>query len=150
VAVTITSFRQVFRAFNDLGKFPDDAIAYYTALGVNFLSGAASGAGHRFDALILDHAVGLFVAHHLVLDARDADVTAITGAIPGELEGVATAKSADKVSINMDTKAVTFENEGFWNMTRFGVQLMNLARMFGAGGIQLGTPGGDVDLLGWG
>lgn len=82
----------------------------------------------------------LFVAHHLTLDARDAAAVA-AGGVPGELKGPAASKSVDKVSVSYDTKAVTFEDQAFWNLTRFGIQLYNLARLIGAGGVQLGAQG---------
>lgn len=139
MTVSVESFRATFRAFNDPGKFPDDAVTYYIQLATNFLAGSALSAGNRFDPLSLDRAVSLYMAHQLTLDARDVDAV-VAGAVPGELEGVATAKAVDKVSISMDSKAVTFDDEPFWNQTRFGVQLIDLVRMFGAGGIQLGVP----------
>ncbi len=152
MTVTAESFRLKFRAFNNPGTYPDESITDYIALAMNFLAGSSSAAGNRFDPVSLDRAVGLYVAHNLALDARDADAAAAdTGAVPGELEGPATGKAVDKVSVNMDTKAVTWENEAYWNMTRYGIELINLARMFGAGGIQLGTPtAADVDWFGWG
>lgn len=149
MAVTPESFRATFRAFNDPDLSPEAAVNYYIQLALNMLAGSASGAGNRFDAITLDRAVGLYVAHHLALDAKDMDAKT-AGAIPGEVEGVATAKAVDKVSVSMDASTVTWENEPFWNSTRYGVALLDLVRMFGAGAIQIGTPqGGDIDLFGW-
>jgi hypothetical protein len=136
MTMTATTFRQLYRQFNDVGAVPDVTLNFWFGLAMNFMAGSNSGAGNRFDPVTLDHAVALFTAHHLTLDARDVATTA-AGGVPGELKGPATAKSVDKVSQSYDTKAVTFENEAFWNQTRFGVQLLNLAQMFGAGGIQV-------------
>jgi hypothetical protein len=139
MSVNPESFRTAFRMFNDPGKYPDDTVTYYITLAMNMLAGSNSAAGNRFDPVSLDRAVGLYVAHNLALDARDMEADQ-TGGTPGELEGPATAKAVDKVSVSSDTKAVTWENEPYWNQTRFGIALMDLVRMFGAGGIQLGTP----------
>lgn len=84
----------------------------------------------------LDLAAALFIAHHLVLGRR-RQLTAAAGGTPGEVQGPKTAKAVDKVSASMDTAAVTFENAAFWNMTDYGVQLMQLIRLFGAGGVQI-------------
>lgn len=149
MTVTAESFRQSFRAFNDPDLSPEATVDYYISLAMNALNGASSAAGNRFDAVTLDRAVGLYVAHYLALDARDMD-TAAAGGVAGEVKGPATSKTVDKVSVSTDTKAVTWENQAFWNLTRYGTELYNLVRLFGAGGIQLGVPSNnDVDLFGW-
>lgn len=136
--VTNETFRAVFRVFADTGDYPDDAVTFYINTAVSFLSGSASFGGCRWGDQ-LDYGTMLFVAHHLALDQRDV-LAVKNGGIPGELVGPATSKSVDKVSVNRDVKSVTFEDEAFWNQTRYGVQLMNLAKMAGMGGVQLGGP----------
>lgn len=136
--MTPTLFRQIFREFAEPDTSPDDAITFYIGLAGNFLNGSDASVGQRWDATTLDYGVGLFVAHHLALSQR-AVATAQAGGIPGDVRGPATAKSVDKVSTSYDTKAVTWENEAFWSQTVYGIRLVDLARMFGAGGVQLGT-----------
>lgn len=138
--VTPASFRQLFRAFADASNYPDIAINNWIGIALSFLTGSAMYGNARWGSNV-DYATGLFVAHHLALDRRD-ELTALNGGVPGEVRGPASAKSVDKVSANYDTRAVTFENEAFWNSTRYGVNLLQLAMMVGAGGIQFGTPGG--------
>lgn len=135
--VTPESFRAAFRAFADSGQYSDGTIEYWVTVATGFLDPNRWGTS-------LDYGVGLFAAHHMVLDARDVQVTT-AGGVPGDVNGPATAKQIDKVSKSMDTKAVTIENADFWNMTTYGIRFMRLAKQFGAGGIQLGTtppPGG--------
>jgi|SRR6185312_1383835 len=141
MSVTTESFRETLRAFKDQGDYPDAAIAFYVSLAVTAFTGANSGQGNRIanDPPTLDYATMLFTAHHLVLDKRD-EQAADAGGVPGEVEGPATAKSVDKVSYSADTQAVTWDNEAFWNQTRYGIQLINLVRMYGAGGVQVGLP----------
>lgn len=147
MTMTVELFRQQFRAFNDPDLSEDGAVNYYIGLATNFLTGGSQGS--RWDSITLDRAVGLYVAHHLVLDARDAQAVSGGGGIPGELEGVATGKTVDKVSITQDAELVSFENEPFWNQTRYGVALMELVRLFGAGGVQIGVPTAqDLDTFG--
>lgn len=139
--MTPTLFRSIFREFAEPDTSPDDAINFYIGLATNFLNGSTSSVGQRWDATSLDYGIGLFVAHHIALSQR-AVATAQAGGVPGEVKGPATAKAVDKVSQSFDSKAVTWENEAFWNSTQYGVRLVDLARMFGAGGVQLGTCGG--------
>lgn len=139
--MTPTLFRSIFREFAEPDTSPDDAITFYIGLATNFLNGSESSVGQRWDATSLDYGIGLFVAHHLALSQR-AVATAQAGGIPGDVRGPATAKTIDKVSTSYDTKAVTWENEAFWSQTTYGVRLVDLARMFGAGGVQLGADGG--------
>ncbi len=132
--MTPTLFRQVYRALADPDKTPDEVLVYYFGLAANFLN------AKRFDPTSLDFAVGLFTAHHLTLDLRD-EATSAAGGIPGDVRGPSTQKTTDKVSQGYDTKAVTYENAGFWNSTRYGVRLWDLMMSFGAGGIQVDGAG---------
>ena len=134
-------FRSIFREFAEPDTAPDDAINFYIGLAQNFLNGSNSSVGQRWDATSLDYGIGLFVAHHIAISQR-AVATAQAGGVPGEVKGPSTAKAIDKVSQSYDTKAVTWENEAFWNQTQYGIRLIDLAKMFGAGGVQLGVCGG--------
>lgn len=140
--MTPTLFRSIFREFAEPDTSPDDAINFYIGLATKFLNGSTSSVGQRWDDTSLDYGIGLFVAHHIALSQR-AVATAQAGGVPGEVKGPATAKAVDKVSQSFDSKAVTWENEAFWNQTQYGVRLVDLARMFGAGGVQLGADGSD-------
>lgn len=93
---------------------------------------------NRWDPLVIDYGAGLFVAHHLVLEARNA-ATANAGGIPGTVEGVRTAKSVDKVAISYDAQSVALEGAAFWNMTSYGIRFYQLTRAYGTGGAQLGA-----------
>lgn len=141
-------FRSLFREFAEPDVAPDDAINFYIGLAQNFLNGSESSVGQRWDATSLDYGIGLFVAHHIAISQR-AVATAQAGGVPGEVKGPSTAKAIDKVSQSYDTKSVTWENEAFWNQTQYGVRLIDLARMFGAGGVQLGVCGGEASTGLW-
>jgi hypothetical protein len=135
--VTPTLFRQIYRALANPDKTPDAVLEYWFGIAENSLSGSTS---QRWDPISLDQGIGLYAAHYIVLDLRDI-ATVAAGGIPGELKGPSTAKGTDKVTQSYDTKAVTFENEPFWNQTRYGVALLELAYRFGAGGIQVDGAG---------
>lgn len=84
----------------------------------------------------LDRGVMLYVAHHLALQVRDQRAGR-TGGGAGQMSGPVASKAVDKVSVSYDTGAATIEGAGDFNLTTYGVQFSRLARMFGAGGIQL-------------
>lgn len=125
-----TQFRTDFPEFTDATTYPDSSVNFW--LNVASISlpecrwGAWWGLGQE-----------LFTAHHLVLAAQAVDDASL-GITPGGVDGPATAKAVDKVSVSMDASAVTLEDGGFWNMTRYGIQLLQFARMVGTGGIQFG------------
>lgn len=135
--VTPASFRQQFPAFRDPGVYEDGPISLYIQVAGNLLD------ANRWDTL-LDYGTMLFVAHHLVLAARD-DATVAAGGIGGDVKGILTAKSVDKVAASYDASSVSIEDGDFFNMTRYGIEFLRLAKQFGAGGVQITggiAPGG--------
>lgn len=83
-----------------------------------------------------DQGIELCTAHHLVLAARD-EATAAIGGTPGQVTGPQSSKAVDKVSASYDTGAATIDDAGMWNLTTYGVRYLTLARLMGAGGMQL-------------
>lgn len=81
----------------------------------------------------------LFVAHYLVLYAREAEATSNgdDASFAGQVQGVETSKTVDKVSVSFDVSKVTLEDAGHWNMTTYGIQFFQLVQMVGMGGVQL-------------
>jgi hypothetical protein len=136
VTVSVTSFRQNFPAFADPGVYDAAPITMYIGLAVNCFQNAM-----RWDPNAIDYGTGLFVAHHLVLEAR-ANQTADIGGIPGTVEGVRNNKSVDKVAVGYDVESATIKGAAFWNMTTYGVRFWQLTGLYGMGGAQIGTPFG--------
>jgi hypothetical protein len=85
---------------------------------------------------LLDHGTGLYVAHQLAA-TQPAQAASRRGGIAGQGGGVVQSKSVDKVSVSYDTGAITVEGGGDWNATTYGRQFLQLARLVGAGGVQL-------------
>ena len=136
MSVTPASFRQTFPEFKDAGVYTDIQITAYTTLAGNLLDPVRWG-------VILDYGTSLYVAHRLALSRRD-QLTQRVGGVPGEVKGPATAKSVDKVSGSFDSASVTLEDQGQWNLTRYGIEFMQLARQFGSGGMQISGACGPV------
>ncbi|QEE24519.1 DUF4054 domain-containing protein [Rhodanobacter glycinis] len=128
--ITTDQFRIDFPEFADSSVYSDAVISFWLGIAAVSLSecrwGAWWGLGQE-----------LFTAHNIVLAAQSVEDASL-GITPGEVDGPATAKSVDKVSVSKDASAVTLEDGGFWNMTRYGIQLLQFARMVGSGGIQFG------------
>lgn len=127
--MTPATFRANFPEFSCTKNYPDSAVEFWFTVADGLLN---------FDrwANLYDYGTQLIVAHHLAIASRDS-AAAQAGGIPGTVQGVQSSKSVDKVSVSYDTKAVTNETEAFWNMTTYGIRLIQLSRMVGAGGIQL-------------
>lgn len=128
-ALTPDQFRADFPAFNDTVLFPDSSIQMWLDVSVNMFNVPRWGT-------LLNLGTELWVAHNLTLDARDQD-TAYIGGLPGEMEGVVSSKSVDRVSVGYDTAAAMLERAGTYALTSFGLRYLQLARMIGAGGLQV-------------
>lgn len=130
----VKSFRNDFPEFQDWNYYPDAQINFWLGIGNTLLNASAWGE-------ILDHGLELFIAHHLAM-ARQNSAAAATGAVPGQATGVVTAKAVDKVSVAYDTSVGVLENAAHFNLTTYGTQFIYLARLVGAGGIQVSGCGG--------
>ena len=81
----------------------------------------------------------LFVEHNLALEAAAA-VPAGSGQSPGMLHGVVSSESVGAVSVAYDTGMAAESDAGHWNLTVYGERFIRMARLIGAGPIQLGVP----------
>lgn len=125
------TFRQSLPEFASTDDYPSFNVQMYLRIGRKMLPES------RWEDC-LDDGLTLYVAHYLVLYSRNRSASETVGPDGvGNVVGVETAKSVDGVSVAMDVGAVTFADAGHWNQTSYGVQLYQLALMFGAGGIQL-------------
>lgn len=124
-----TAFRTMFPEFGDKPTYPDGSISFYLGLAVGFVNADAWGDN-------TDYGIGLFTAHHLSISARD-QLAAEAGGVGGQVNGILSAKTVDKVSSSYDTASVSLVDAGFWNMTSYGIKFLMFARLLGAGGIQL-------------
>lgn len=123
------TLRRHFPEFANANDYPDEQIEFCMSIA------DASLPQSRWRKM-WDQGCELHTCHQLAISAQHQ--RAIKGrAIPGQVEGPATAKSVDKVSKSMDTGAVTHEGAGWYNLTSYGVQLYQMIRIVGAGGLQL-------------
>ena len=127
--MTSDDFRQDFPEFADETKYPDSLVDFWLTVSVSLVNPDRWG-------VLTDQGIELCTAHHLVLSARDEQVASI-GGIPGQMTGPQSSKAVDKVSASYDTGAATIDDGGFWNLTTYGVRYLTLAKLMGAGGMQL-------------
>jgi hypothetical protein len=132
MAVIPQTFRGAFPEFKDPGVYTDAAINLLITLAGNLMN------PDRWDSTIIDYGTQLFIAHNLALDQRNLR-SARFGGTPGSVPGVLTQKAVDKVSASYDVASVTLADGGFWNMTIYGIRFLELARMMGSGGLQIGN-----------
>lgn len=124
-----SAFRVNFPEFADTTVYTDAQVTFWSTIAESLLPECRWGT-------LLKLAVMLFTAHQLAIATRNQQ-TAAVGGTPGQVTGPLSAKAVDKVSASYDTGAVALDDAGFWNMTTYGIQLYQMYRMFGAGGIQL-------------
>lgn len=124
-----SSFRESMPMFVDTGLYPSVQFNFYLNMGKKLLPES------RWDDL-LDEGLTFFVAHYLTLYQRGMLASDVGGDV-GKVTGNETSKSVDSVSKSMDVSSVSLTDAGQWNQTTFGIQFLQLARMIGAGGIQL-------------
>lgn len=123
------SFRESMPMFADVSLYPSAQFNFYLNMGKKLLPES------RWDDL-LDEGLTFYVAHYLTLYQRSMLASDVGGDV-GKVVGNETSKSVDSVSKSMDVSSVSLTDAGHWNQTTFGIQFLQLARMIGAGGIQL-------------
>lgn len=125
----IATFRETFPEFADIVKYPDAMITFWSALAT------AQVNCNRWRTQTL-MGISLYTAHELVLAAQNQKAGVIGGS-PGQQAGPANSKTVGSVTASYDASTTTEKDAGYWNLTTYGKQFIRLARIFGAGGIQL-------------
>jgi hypothetical protein len=127
MALTKDTFRARFPAFGTRNPkatelYPDESIDMWVGIGAQRVS------ADRFGDMY-DHALGLFVAHNLTIEATAVDAGGgfvASGIVQSERVGdVGTTYSNEKVSI---------DGAGDWNLTTYGRQYIQLCQLYAAGG----------------
>ena len=131
MTITNASFRVDFPEFGDTTAFPDQQVNFW----LNYAQ-LSLDAGRW--STWLDLGTELWMAHNLTMEAR-AIMEAANGNNPGITTGAINSKSADKVSVGFDTGASTEEKGGHWNTTIYGTRYFRMAKMIGAGPVQIGV-----------
>lgn len=131
MTVTATSFRAAFPAFKDPATYTDPEIAFWIAFALLRHNTERWGD-------LLDMGVQLFVAHNLSLE-YNALAAQTSGQGAGAVVGILTSVNADGVSWARSAPQ-TRVDDGHWALTSYGMRWREMARMMGAGGLQIGVP----------
>jgi hypothetical protein len=124
---TPETFWQAFPAF---ASVPQSQVAFWIGYADKLLYDVCRWSDMR------EYGISLVVAHQLTLAARDNSVAA-AGGLPGSVQGAVSSKSVGGVSVSYDTSSAVLSDGGYWNLTSFGIQFLQLARLVGSGGFQL-------------
>lgn len=123
--VTYADFIALFPEFGDTSVYPVAQFNAWEPIAVVSLN-----VGRLL--LVWKLAVGLFVAHNMVLSARNA-AAATAGQIVGQTNGVLTSKEVGDVSASYDASVVAIQGAGYWNATSYGARLYKMFQSYGTG-----------------
>lgn len=125
----IDVFRTTFPEFNDVVRYPTEMIEFWASLAM--LQVLPSRWKRCWN-----QGVSLYVAHEISLAAQNVK-TSRSGGTPGTFGGVANSKTVGGASVSYDSNSTSEKDAGYWNLTNYGRQFLRLAKIFGAGAIQL-------------
>ena len=129
VSFSVEVFRTQFPEFSNNIAYPAATIEFWSALAVLQVPQQVWG-----NAWL--QGVSLYTAHEITLAAQNAKSAAI-GGVPGSSGGIANTKTVGSVTVGYDSNATSEKDAGYWNLTTYGKQFIRLARLFGAGALQL-------------
>ena len=132
--MTPTDFRAIFPEFGPT-IYSDALVTFWLGVAANLINPTRWGS-------LTNQGTALLTAHYLVManEASQLSAAQVAAGGAGSLGGVIgpeTSKSVDGVSVTQDIGSVTLEGGGNFNRTQYGVQYLQLARMMGAGGMQI-------------
>lgn len=125
----IPGFRASFPEFADTAVYPDPMILVWSTL-------AEAQVLECVWKTVQPLGVQLYTAHELTLAAQNVRIAAF-GGIPGTSGGIANTKTVGSVTVGYDSVTTGEKDAGYWNLSNYGKQFIRLARIFGAGAIQL-------------
>jgi Protein of unknown function (DUF4054) len=129
----VSGFRAAFPEFGDTTVYPDSLINTWAGLATAMVVQC------RWKSQWL-LGVYLYIAHEVTLEAQSR-ATATNGGTPGQNSGVPNQKAVGGVNVSYDSQSNSEKDAGWWNLTTYGKQFYRLARIFGAGAVQLGGGG---------
>lgn len=124
MTIVYADFIAAFPEFGNTALYPQTQINFWIPQAYRQLN------AFRFGAEI-DLAAMLFVAHNIVLSARESKSSA-AGQVAGSVTGPMSSKSIGPLSISY-SGATSIDGAGAYNYTSYGQRLYNLMRAYAAG-----------------
>lgn len=124
-----TQFRLDFPEFSDTARYPDSQLTFWATVAEQQVVACVW-------KTLWPTGVKLYVAHEITIASQNVKA-ALVGGIPGTSGGIANNKTVGSVTVGYDANTTTEKDAGWWNRTTYGQQFIRLARIFGAGCIQL-------------
>lgn len=130
MTLTASQFRADFPAFGNRATYSDGDVNFWILVATRMVNNAP-----RWCEMIT---LGqeLFTAHNLVIEAQNL-AASMRGIPPAGNAGPIVSKSVDKVSTAYDAGSAMEDGAGHWNLTIFGRRFIHMARMMGAGPLQV-------------
>lgn len=125
----IPTFRAEFPEFADTVAYPTTQVAFWASV-------AEALVNPCLWCHLTTFGVKLYVAHEITLARQNVSAASVGGS-PGQSGGIANNKTVGAVSVGYDSTTQSEKDAGWWNRTTYGQQFIRLARIFGAGAIQL-------------
>lgn len=129
MSFVVADFRTIYPEFADMGIYPDALILGWAAI-------ATAQVNAQYWRSQTALGVNLYVAHEITLEAQSMKAADV-GGVPGNQSGPANSKTVGSVTVAYDTAQAAEKDAGWWNLTVYGKQFYRLARIFGAGCVQL-------------
>lgn len=117
--------------FDDEVKYPDTSVTTWLTMATRLVSEDRWGDSWSIG-------VFLYTAHQLSLGAL-MEQEAAMGGVQGMRTGAISSESGDGVSVSFDNSATNMDGGGHFNQTMYGKQYLQLARLHGAGPVQVGA-----------
>lgn len=125
----IGKFRVNFPEFADKTVYLDSQVTFWSTLGAKLIRECVW-------TTCWQEGMSLYVAHEITLASQNAKISG-AGGMPGTSGGVPNNKTVGSASVGFDSQATSEKDAGYWNLTNYGKQFIRLARIFGAGAVQL-------------
>lgn len=125
----IATFRASFPEFSDTSRYPDAQISFWSTFATAQVNACRWGDQ-------VNMGIMLYTAHEITLAALNQKAGLI-GGTPGQATGPINSKTVGSVTVAYDTQQAAEKDAGYWNLTAYGKQFIRLARIFGAGAIQV-------------
>jgi hypothetical protein len=133
MTVAYEQFLSMFPEFADSTLYARDSVELWLQTADETLSGSASNFGSRYAM-----ANGLFAAHYLTIGRNNT----INGGSTSGMAGPISSKHVGAVGVSYQGLGDYFyKNRGFWNMSTYGLMLMQMFRVAAAGGMYIPSRG---------